>query len=172
MNNPGTTPIRLVKLTLLGAAMLIADFAILDALHRMDNHSYHMWKAILSGTVFAGAIALMFVSRYRLSRGIKDDRWREEELEIARQLMNMRWVSWLYAAQLVFALCFLCFAFAFGFHQASALTDYLLPLSFITALKTLLSKRPAARSGTFAHVDWASFKPIHSTHWGEPPATT
>jgi hypothetical protein len=137
MRTSTATPIRLVHLTLLGAAIVIADFATLDAFQQMDNHPYHMWKVILSGTVLAGAMALMLVSRYRLSHGIKHDRWREEELEIARQLMNRRWVSWLYAAQLVFALCFLCFAFAFGFHQASALTDYLLPLSFITALKTL-----------------------------------
>ena len=102
-------------------------------------------------------------------KGVRNGIWTEEQLEQARIWIESRPVTIL---QTAFILAFLAVLIAkiFDHHHGGSLS---LSYTFIYALNPLSAMRRALRKPqTPTHpIDWGQLQPLHSDHWGHPPAS-
>jgi hypothetical protein len=167
MNNPGTTPIRLVKLTLLGAAISAASFVDFRLLSLFGSRR---WQAVVGLTALAAGCVLVLVNRSSFLHGIKRNHWTEDQLEPARQFIAQAWLSKLQFALYLGALTVGCGGIAFHWHFSGLLSFFLVPACVISELRNSL--RCPTPSRTAPLINSANLMPLHSNHWGAPRSST
>jgi len=124
-------------------------------------------EAVIAFAAYAAAIALSAVNRHRLAQGIQQNRWSEDQLEAARKFIALRWHSGLIWALIVFANGSFIFQFSSPFAGSTIFALLVVPSVAIADTKTLLRGPLTPRNWTRKPVDWSSFKPLQSSHWGE-----
>ncbi len=124
-------------------------------------------------TVFVPFI-LGFVLSWRYSslftKGVRTDIWTQDQLDRAHAFLQSAPIR---STQRILILAFLAFL-VFSVtrqhdHHTSFTYAFLYALNPITAMRRALSPpwTPIPRN----HIDWSQAAPIHSNHWGHPPAS-
>ncbi len=96
-----------------------------------------------------------------LRKGIRSERWSQEELEpVRRMLEDSAFTCLLVVPILVWAVSFL----RSGFHISGLFWMCMMPVQMISRLRTMVARPRGAVGGV--RIDWKAMKPIRSEHWG------
>jgi hypothetical protein len=169
MNVPeSSSPKRLACWAGVGSALVASSiltvFMPIPRLSGADDSAWaFLWKDLLRLLAcfvpFLIGIVILSRAERRLSRGIKNDLWTDEELEpLRRRLAHPAWTI----VSLLFIAAFIGNAIVYGgFTLVWAL---IVPVQQISRLRMMLKTKQVAGGGL---QDWRNFKPIQSEHWGE-----
>ncbi len=165
MPSQPTTPLRLVRLTLVGSALLAVGF-MFELIPGSPTGFYHLlvWGAcalLLLGSAFT----LSMVNQRRLRKGVKSGIWTEDQLLEARNFVEKRWMTALQMISLFAALAFAFIRILFHWHGASEFLLLMLAGNNVTMLKSIL-RRPSVATSVPC-IDWSNANPIHSDQWGK-----
>ena len=169
------TPLTLARRTLLGYGLILVSYPLGFLLHHsLINHRglpTLLWSArgpiLAMGIPFLTGAAILLRSHRRLTRGIVAGSWTDEQIEAARLWVNSPWLTWTQGAMLIVApvLSFTTFP-GNKSHPGGMMMAYII-INSLTSVRTTLRK--PIHSGP--PIDWATVKPMHSDHWGQPPAS-
>jgi len=150
--NAKLTPLQLVY-TVLAANLLVVMLYCATFIPRQVTHA----KLFVLIPMIAGH-AVAFWAEQRLGKGS----WDSNECEPAHSLVTSRSFDYLNALAIGLYLVLFVLSFAAHGRQSDPVSILLLPLMSILRLRTAL--RPPRPAST--PVNWHSFAPIQSDHWG------
>jgi hypothetical protein len=175
MPRPFPTPLRIVHLSLVGSMLtfLALGLVYLPYPQLLDHHGMlallwsARWALLVPAIPFGCGVTLMIRNQSRLTTGVIRGVWTEEQLEAARLWVNQAWLNRLLVG--LSLLVIVLSAVPSSVHPRGFIGIYAfaLILNPLTHLRATLSK-PARRVGL---IDFGSFKPIQSDHWGQPPTS-
>lgn len=151
------SPVKPALLSVLGS--VIACTIFLGPWHRMHRSSIFGAYALIGLAIFAAGafVSLKFVSE--LKHGVENERWPEAQIEPLRAHLESPYYTALSIGLLV---AFVVLGLLITRFRGEAWGCFLLGQN-ISQLRLAL-KRP--RHST-PPIDWRSFGPLHSDHWGQ-----
>ncbi len=105
--------------------------------------------------------AVWFGVEARLKRRYWAGVWSDEELAPVRAMLARP--AWIWGTGALFVAALITLAFTK--HHGAMIYIAVIPMNAISSMRGALTP-PAPKSGGRG-VDWGSFKPLHSDHWGE-----
>jgi hypothetical protein len=165
------TPLELVRLILLGTFLInlswLLDFLPFDWPKAHEGFWASLWTlrpVILIVGVFVAGVLLIWRANKRLSAGIIQESWTEDQLTAARKWSDSPALGWCTGFLLFSSLAILVLGRILHFRWNVLVPIYsTYPLNW---MKTTLRKPPPPREPE----DWHQRPRFFSSHWGEPPA--
>jgi len=145
-----------------GGALLAAATAFTALLPLAQAHRVPFFSGILVQLTMGFTVSMLSARRLKSSHRL--GAWTDEALAPTRALLASPVWAWLGISMLVAGLLIVCL----NRHSGVFIYIATLPLTVVSDLHRALA--PATqRERQF--VDWKSFKPLHSDHWGEATGT-
>jgi hypothetical protein len=116
---------------------------------------------------FVVGMTVSFLAERRFKRCVNNQTWSEAQLEPVRALIAKpiwSWTSGLLIGATALSLIFILRREHTG--AGAYIYMLLLPTQTVTRIRQLVTPRVKSTGGL---IDWRSFKPIHSDHWGQQP---
>jgi hypothetical protein len=144
----------------LGSVVVSASFLVLGVYHPPHPHTF-LRTAVLSSSIATFALGFYLSLKFesRLKDGVANQDWDEQQIDRLRNLFESLWWKALSISLLLLAVFFL---WIFRHHAALGWV-FLFP-SMSASRLTVAMKRPRSRKPP---IDWHSFGPLSSDHWGE-----
>ena len=138
---------------------------------RLHAHGHGLWAALWMNrlrflaffTPFTLGLAISLGAERRFKRGFLTDLWSEAELEPFKALLA--YPVWTSASLILMGIGLLAVIFSNPKTHFSGVFFYILLLPSQTAMRLRQLVTPRVKT-TGVFMDWQSFKPIRSDHWG------
>ncbi len=164
---------QLVASTMVGVGLLIVGYLALRFVPQLNSYGHAPgWAGVLRRVVIICAMLSPFFVWYLraaslLRSGVRENRWTEEQLDVARAFAQRRVWKVMMGFQLVLFFMFAIFDRGHSLWMVFYWVVFI-PLQIPRLLRDSL--RHTAPMSSSKLIDWSTFKPMQSDHWGTPKA--